>query len=419
VSVHQSQPAKVILRLLSSLLGILVCVLLIVWSSQIGLSKVFGRYSLLTHSLPAAAESVRWMSSDADAHRALARSFREVQMFREAERELAMAASLRPNDDLIWLELGAIRDQLDDQQGALTAFDQAVARAPYYAHTRWERANLRLRMGRYDEAFAELRDAAVSNRSYLPTLIDLAWALSRGDSKLTEQLAGIESASSRIAYARFLAAKGKGSETLEQYKLAGSSFSEVQKRQLVRSLLTANEYQAAFAIWSGNGSTASQVYDGGFEGNVSFDDVGFGWNVPRQQTNVEVSLDTSEKDSGAKSLRVAYNGNSPPKAPVMSQTIVVKSQQRYRIAFAVKAKDVVSGGLPFVTVTEPQTNSVLATSNLPQNTDSWQKQTIEFTTLPDSKAIVLTLVRNDCSSSPCPVFGVLWFDSFSIEELKQ
>ena len=325
-------------RLAISVLGIVVCLLLIGWSGQFGLSRALGRYALLTHSIPAAAQAVRLTPLDADAHRALSITFREVRMYPDAERELALAASLRPNDDLIWLDLGSARDQLDDPQGALSAFNQAVTRAPYYAHTRWERANLRLRMGQYDEAFPELREAAKSNRKYLPTLIDLAWGLTRGDVKETEQLAGIESSNSRIAFARFLASKGEGPETLEQYQHAERYFSEDQKQQLIRSLMTAHEYEAALAIWSGADAKGSTIYDGGFEGLISFDEVGFGWNVSRMQSTIEVSLDTSEKESGSKSFRVAYKGDSPPESRVLTQTVVVKPNQTYRIYFAVRAK---------------------------------------------------------------------------------
>jgi hypothetical protein len=57
-------------------------------------------------------------------------------------------------------------------------------------------------------------------------------------------------------------------------------------------------------------------------------------------------------------------------------------------------------------------------ASLPQNSIAWQKQVIEFTSPSLCDAIVLKLARNECTSSPCPVFGVLWLDSFSIEEMK-
>src|SRR6476659_3763544 len=107
-------------------------------------------------------------------------------------------------------------------------------------------------MGRYDEAFAELREAAKSNRTFLPSLIDLAWGLSHQDAKLTEQLAGIESPDSRVTFTRFLASKGKGRETREQFALAAQFFSVEQKRELVMALFEVHAYRDAFAIWQGS-----------------------------------------------------------------------------------------------------------------------------------------------------------------------
>ena len=76
----------------------------------------------------------------------------------------------------MWIELGNTREELGDNEGALAALDRAVRSAPYYAHPHWQRGNLLLRLGRYDEAFADLRQAAASNRKYFPNLMELAWA---------------------------------------------------------------------------------------------------------------------------------------------------------------------------------------------------------------------------------------------------
>jgi len=410
-----------VVRIVISVLAIFICLIIITEAAQFGFSRLLARYALVAKSIPAAAEAVSLTPSDADAHRALAVSFRNVQMFQEASKEFEIAASLRPNDDYVWLELGMLRDELNDSEGALSAFDQAVTQAPYYAHTRWQRANLRLRMGRYDEAFAELREAAKSNRTFLPSLIDLAWGLSRQDAKLTEQLAGIDSPDSRVAFTRFLASKGKGKETREQFAQAAQFFSVEQKRELLRALLEVHAYRDAFGIWKGSGELSNndlQIHDGGFEGTISLSEVGFGWNISRQLSKVEASQDTSDKDSGDKSLRIAFDGDSPTAAVVVSQTIIVKPQTRYRISFAVKAKDIISGGLPLLRVVDAGTNVMLAQSgSLPQNSE-WQKQVIEFTSPSLCDAIVLKLARNECTSSPCPTFGVIWLDSFSIEEMK-
>ncbi|HEY6804099.1 MAG TPA: hypothetical protein VI306_11005 [Pyrinomonadaceae bacterium] len=407
------------IRIVLSILGIVACVVLITASAQFGFARLLARYGFVTKSIPAAAQAVRLTPKDAEAHRALAVAFRNVQMYREAAKEFEIAASLRPADDYLWLELGTLRDELDDQAGALSAFDQSVANAPYYAHTRWQRANLRLRMGRYDEAFAELREATKSNKVFLPSLIDLAWGVSRGDIKTTEQLVGIESTDSRIAFARFLAGKGKGRETREQFVLVAASVSEAQKRELIAKLSDTRQYGEAFNIWKGTDAVVSEIYDGGFEGPISFGGSGFGWNIPRELPKISISIDTSEKDTGAKSIRIAFDGPSPAATAIISQPIIIKAGQKYRINFAVKAKGIITGGVPLLRIADVVTNAELAHSaNLPQNSANWEKSSFEFTAPATNEAVVLQLARNECQSQPCPIFGVLWLDSLSIEEIK-
>ena len=385
-------------------------------SLRFGISRAAGRASVSGKAISLAHEAVRLTPADPDAHRAKAIVFRELRMYQNAKDELEVAVSLRPRDDLLWLELGELRDELDDADGALSAFDNAVMSAPYYAHTRWQRANLRLRMGRYDEAFPELRDAAASNRRYLPTLIDLAWSLSKQDVKLTEQLAGIESIESRTLFARLLARQGKPREALEQFALIKQNVSPEIKRELVDSLMATFNYTEAFQLWSDAAGPVTQVYDGGFEGPINFGAPGFGWHVVRQP-QIEVSQDALEKESGGKSLRIVFTGDSPATIASIAQTIVIKPERRYRLSWAIKSKDIVTGGSPLLSLEDPRSRARIVSANLQLESGIWQKQSVEFSAPIDCDAVLLKVARNECSAAPCPIFGTLWLDSFGIEEI--
>ncbi len=406
------------LRIVCSLTAVVVCVFLIVVSLRFGISRAAVRVGVSSSAIAIAHEAVRLTPSDPDAHRAKAIVFRELRMYQNAKDELEIAVSLRPRDDYLWLELGELRDELDDQVGALSAFDQAAAAAPYYAHTRWQRANLRLRMGRYDEAFPELRAAAKSNRGYMPTLIDLAWSLSKQDVKLTEQLAAIDSVEARTSFARLLARQGKGKETIEQYALIKESVSPEIKKELINSLIATFNYTEAFQIWGNNNGrieNTAQVNDGGFEGSLNFGDTGFGWHVVRQP-HIEISQDASEKESGDKSLRMAFTGESPPTLASVSQTIVVKPEHKYRVSLAVKSKEIVSGGAPLLLVEDARSRVRIATANLQLESGIWHKLNVEFTAPANCFAVLLKVARTECQSAPCPIFGTLWLDSVGIEE---
>jgi hypothetical protein len=418
----QPSPSLSPLQLILSVSTIALLVVLIVMSARFGYSRILSRYALATNSIIAANEAVRLTPSDPDARRVRAATLNRARLFQEAERELVVATKLRRSDDYLWLELGSVRDELGDSQGAFIAFDQAVKWAPFYAHTLWERGNILLRAGRYDEAFGDLCRAADANRTFLPNLLDLAWSLSREDANATSQWAKIDSDYERVFFTRFLANKGRGAETLAMFRAAAGAFTPEQKKDLIRQLIARGVYREAFEIWKTdvglNSDRFPLIYDGGFESALAIEAVGFGWYVSRSQSTANLSIDVNQHHSGGKSLRAGFSGGSDPGLPIISQTILVKPQTHYRVSFAVKTADVVTGGLPYIELKDATTGFAFAKSDpFPEGTVDWRGFGFEWQAPASSEGVVLTLRRTSCGSGPCPIFGTIWLDSFSIEEI--
>lgn len=380
---------RVNLRLIRPAVAIVViafCLFLIQASARIGFSRLLSRYALIANSIPAADEAVRLSPSDPDAHRTRATVLNRLQMTGEASKSLETATSLRYHDDYLWLELANAREEIGDKAGALVALDQAVHWAPYYAHTHWQRGNLLLRLGRYDEAFAELRTAAAANRSYVPNLIDLAWGVSRNDLNTTRQLIQFNDERERLALLRLLASR--------------------------------KAFRDAFEVWSGSDSIRSPaLFNGGFEDQIVLNDATFGgWILPPEQTKNKLAIDVSERSAGTRSLQISLAGDWNPGTSLLSQTVIVEPNKTYRVFFSVMTKDLVTGGPPVFTVNDAANNQLLGKSeSLPTGTSQWSKLQFEFTTLATSEAAVIRLQRNNCDSSPCPIFGTLWLDDISIE----
>lgn len=370
------------MRIGLSLLGIALCLFLIQASARFGFSRLLTRYALITHSTPVADAAVNINPSDPDAHRARAAVYNAQQQYAEAAYSLEQAVALRYRDDYLWIELGNTREDLGDTTGALAALDQAVRWAPYYAHTHWQRGNLLLRINRTGEAFADLRQAATANPKYLLNLIDLAWGISQGDLKTTQELTKISNDTERRALIRYL---------------AGKSFRDA--------------YTLAY------GSTVTALLNDGFEDPLVLNDVTFGWIVAPEQKN-HLAIDISEKLEGAKSLQITFDGNWTPGTPLLSQTIIVEPMTTYRLSFAVKTKDLVTGGPPFIAVRDVANNQLLGKSeNFSTTTNPWLTLTLYFTTLRSSPAAIIRLERNSCDAS-CPIFGTVWLDRFRIEQTK-
>jgi tetratricopeptide (TPR) repeat protein len=385
-------------------------------SARFGFSRLSTRYALISNSVSFADEAVLIGPSDPEAHRARATILNRLQMPGEAVKSLETAATLRYRDDYLWIELGNTKEELGNTEGALAAMDQAVRWATYYAHTHWQRGNLLLRMGQPVDAFAALRKAVATNQTYFPSLIDLAWGVTRGDVKAAEDLIGITNDSERLALIRFLAARGEGNEVIHQAGLLSRPLFPENTKEIIRLLLAAKAFREASELWGGSGSP---LLNASFEDPFVLNDTGFGWIVPPQETKNRIAVDVSEKLEGSKSLQIHLDGIWTPETPLLSQTIIVEPKTTYRLSFSVKTKDLITGGPPVLTVSDATNNQLLGKSeNLPTATSPWVSLNFHFTTLPTSQAAVISLQRNHCDSSPCPIFGTLWLDQFRIEQTK-
>lgn len=411
------------LRLLLVVLAISACLLVIRSTALYGFSHVLIVYSLKTGNVAAAQKATELTPEDAEAYFAHAAVLSLTGATNESIRELEKAVALRHSEYALWLELGLLRDQAGDQHGALEAFDAASARAPYYSKPRWQRGNLLLRSGQVEAAFKDLNAAATSDMELAPALTDLAWGITRGDVGLSEQLAAINTDEKRVAFATVLVRRGKAPEALEQLKRV-ANLSDETRREFVKQLLARNAFKEAFAISDGNNINQSgsenltRFLDGGFEAPLSFGKTGFGWVLPQDPQSTSIYVNTTNPNSGSKNLVVEYRGEPVP-GVLMSQLILVEPSRRYQINFASRSEKVVSGALPIIVVDKASGGVRFATSTpLPSGTTDWKVFSVSFTTPPDTTAVVVSLQREVCATSPCPIFGAVFFDSFSIQQLK-
>jgi tetratricopeptide (TPR) repeat protein len=411
-----------------------------------GLARVLSQYVANASSLPpqyrsnsliAADEAVRLGPSDPESH--LARGIALVDAGRAADavKEFELAATLRPRDYKIWLKLGSTREDTGDDQGALAAYQKAIQCAPSYAQPRWQFGNLLLRTGRTGEGFAEMRRAADSDPTLLPTLIDLAWGLFKGDAAAVKSAVQPRSTDSRLTLAKTFARRGKPAEAVALFREAGEVTAD-KRGELVRELITARHFREAYEVWSsgrdansdnakdgtgeGIGNGIGAIADGGFEDEIKLNEPGFGWQLRREQPGLAISRDTSQPRTGIYSLRVDWTGNSNPAAAVVSQLVLVSPRTRYQLRVAMRTEEIVTGGLPMIVVTDVSGSDplpLMSSAPFPAGTNGWQEVTLEFTTGDTTRTVLISLQRQSCPSDPCPIFGRLWLDTFTLVKLEE
>ena len=394
-----------------------------IWqAASTGWARTLGEHADQTNEAAAADRAVSLSPADAETHAVRAGVLQRTDDYPQALTEFQRAVQLRPRDYYLWMLLGVTEDQNGDQEAALVALEQSASLAPTYAKPRWQLGNLLLRMGQTDQAFAELRKAAFSNPELLPNVIDLAWGIYHGDVNTVLAAVPPQTDAARLELAIFFARHQQSSAAADQFLSTGAAPGE-RSVALLNELLTARAFGNAYRVWArmhgvSSADAVGTIRDAGFESPVTVGEAGFGWQITPNIPNVTMSVDAAEHQSGSKSLRIDFHGNSSPSQALLTQLIMVKPVTKYHLSFAVMARDIVSGGLPVLTVRDASASApaMLGQSAvLRSDVNGWRDFSIDITTGTKTEAILLSVERQTCNADPCPAFGALWLDSFSID----
>jgi len=399
-----------------------VCALAIWESARIGSARTAAHNALRTNDNGIADPAVRSLPNDAEVHAARGIVLQRTENYPEAVPELERAIQLRPRDYFLWMMLGVTRDLNDDQKGAVSALRESVALAPAYAKPHWLLGNLLLRMDQADEAFKELRFAADRDPSLLPNVIDLAWGISHNDAAQTVAAISPQTDRARMSLAVFLAAHKQGTAAINQFRNVKSP-SLAGADRLMSDLIESKFIGEAFEVWNRThcaGCKPGSLINESFEDDIDVGRNGFGWQISPDVPNVTLSVDPSEHESGARSLRLDFHGSSNSALALASQIVMVDPATRYRLSFQAQTKSFVSAGAPLVKVVDASSDpaTVLGQSAGLSDVNSWRPFTIEFTTGPNTRAVQVLVSRQACAANPCAAFGTLWLDSFSLAAVQ-
>jgi tetratricopeptide (TPR) repeat protein len=388
----------------------------LIWNSfSIGSASLYTTYGERAARPDVIDLAIRLNSKDPEAH--YARSSMLVNDdAATANVECTQAVALRPRDYIFWLGLAQTRERNGDLSGAIKAASEAVRLAPSYAQSRWRLGNLLVRDGQFDEGFGELRLAGASDPTLLPSIIDLAWHLSQEDAEYVKRAVQPNTDKARIVLSDYFRAHGKFAEAAEAINGAGPGANEYRVG-LLNELISKKRFGEAYELWAPahGGTQKNAVFDPSFEQGSSFSQPGFGWQVGASP-RIAVSVDNQTSAEGKGSLKIEFNGEADANLVLLSQLVMVEAGAHYTLRFTSRSDKLVSGGLPVLRVINPSSGAVLGESVLPQQTNGWLDYAIDLATPADASTIEIRLQRQNCTTGPCPIFGVLWLDNFSLQK---
>ena len=340
--------------------------------------------------------------------------------------EYEKAVSLSPNDYRFWMTLGTAQEQVGNPAKAELALKRAVALAPSYAYPRWYLGNLLLRTGRYDEAFAELRQASQADPELLPQLFNLVWEIYNNDPEALKTAVG-ERGVARANFAQYLIGRKRVEEGLRLWNGLSSEERRQNKdvgEKMITNLIAELRYHDALQIWNDIMSDkfhleVDRIFDGSFEEPVAYSsDMIFGWFV-RGAPQMHIGIDPNKSHNGERSLRLVFQVRTNIQDLNASQLIAVTPNKEYEFECYVATDKVETGSAPQIQILDANTGEALGTSAMaPSGTNDWNRIGFNFKTSDKTYAVMLKIVRFTCSNEEtpiCPIFGSIWYDDFNLK----
>lgn len=399
---------------------VLIVLVALTWrASQSGYGALLTNYAARTDHLNAATGAVGRDPRNADAHYVRA-TILEASDLRAAITEHRNAVKSRPEDYALWLSLARAHELIGTTESAIAAARQAALLAPAYSQPHYQLGNMLLRSGRTNEAFAELRRAAESDPALLPGIIDLAFRISGGNAQFVLQTLAPSTSEARITMANYLRLRDQVDAAIELYTAAGTDAAK-DRAYYVGQLISTNRFKDAAKLWAvdhSDGVARDQIRDPGFEKDRDLSEAGFSWRAGDKTEGLRFVLDTRERAEGNSSLRIEFVGGHDPASPVISQLVSVQPDTTYELRLSMRTENLISGGLPRVAVLDAATRVALAQSNeLDRTSQGWREFGLQFKTGPQIETVQIVVQRQSCATQPCPIFGQLWLDRFSLRRI--
>jgi tetratricopeptide (TPR) repeat protein len=380
-------------------------------AGRAGLGRLLAAYGVASASSWAVELAVRVNAADPETHYARANLLASAADFEEASRELETAIALRPQDYFLWLALGDLRERASDADGARLVFARAKECAPYYAQPYWQMGNLLLRRGEREQAFVEIAGAIKRDPQLLDISLYLAWNAYAGDAEAVARALRLDAldGSAALAFARFLIERGQPAEAVAFFGTARGAHDERKRQELLRALIHAGYFAEAVRLRPEAKSGREEMP---FMNDEESSDP-FGWELVRGSERARAILDQPAGRAGSGALRLEFNGESDPDMALAMRTLLVQPETAARLRFAARVEDVVTGGTPIVVVTDAATGRTLAASD-PISDDGWRDHALTFNIPAGTHAVRIIVRRQRCAQMPCPAFGRVWLDSFSL-----
>jgi hypothetical protein len=320
-----------------------------------------------------------------------------------------------------WLDLATAYESENDIAAARNTFLEAKRAYPLSPEVSWRFGNFLLRRGELDAAFTEIKHAVAADPKRAAAAYSLCLRFEPNVSSVLERvlphasdaylnvislLVEQEKTDQALVVWSGLAALHPRLEMRESYPLLEVL---IHKRQVTEAQHVWDEALAFAGLSRPADPPGSLVFDGGFESNVTGG--GFTWRYPSFVSGVVISLDTKEKHSGNRSLRLTFNGLSNVDFRDVCQYIPVQPSTPHRFSAWVQTHSLSTDqGVRFGLQPIGASVNSSAWTDAVRGTQPWTKVELAWTSGKDVRELQLCVSRLPSGEFDSKIGGSAWID---------
>jgi hypothetical protein len=342
-----------------------------------------------------------------------------------AIRDYQTALSFNSHSADTWLDLAMAYESEGDIGASRNAFLQATRVYSLSPEVSWRFGNFLLRRGELDAAFAEIKHAVEADPKRGAAAFALCMRFEPDVHAVLERVLphsqaayiGVISALSEqqqtdqaLIVWSSLAALHPHLDISESYPLLGAL---IHKRQMTEAQRVWDQAIAFAGVSRPPDPPGSLVWDGGFESNI----VGGGltWYYPSSVDGVVITLDTKEKHSGNRSLRLTFNGLRNVNFSDVCQYVAVRPSTTYRFSAWVRTRDISTDqGVRFGLHSVDDSGNSIAWTEDVRGTQQWTQVQVPWTSGNDVRELQLCVSRLPSAKFDSKIGGSAWIDDVAL-----
>jgi tetratricopeptide (TPR) repeat protein len=334
------------------------------------------------------------------------------------------ATTANPRSDTYWMSLAEAYETVGQSSQADGAFKNARSAHPISSDVAWRYGNFLLRRQRYPEAFAEIHRALVTDPTLTSQAVSECSKVSDDVSRTLSSILPGQTAYYATALDYFLGQNQTGAALVAWNRLL--ELKPPPKMQqvvpLVDELIHQQQVDDALKVWRqalsatawphDDNTSSSLVFNGGFEHDSL--NGGFDWRedpIP----GATYSSDTNVVHTGARSLRVSFDGSANLNFQHVWQFCPVEPNRRYHLTAYLRLDQIsTDSGMRFL-IFDPSHPAALEIQTLNAiGTQPWSPTEQDVVTGPDTHLLVIALRRAPSWKFDNKLSGAVWVDDVSL-----